>query len=506
MSVAVRLGWVCIAVFASSEARAHARQLGADDCSAPDPIALFQNAAQVSYDTSAATTGTQGQSALVCNQFGTSEIANDVWFTFVATVSGFAEIYTYGTLADTRLALHRGAGCPSAEPLQCNDDDGDVGYLTSWLRAEVTAGQSYTLQVGHYPGTPPESGAISIVLTEGKRDRYTPGDGSAEASVGSGSPGEVAWMQRFDAVGGEDVLTSISTLFGSPLDPSAVPDGSPATAYVWSDPNQDGDPGDAVLLAAVPTTVSGVNADAWSTVVLPSPVTVSGRFFVGFSAPLASAGRIAPLDERTFGSSLGWFAYHAGGAFDAQCLACNSQPPLPLRTLGAGWSASYVFALAASGSDAGTSYCAGDGSASPCPCGNTSVEGAGCVHSAGVGARLFSTGPASVANPEWTLWASSAPGLRTGVFFAGTDRIAGGMGTVFGSGLRCVGGQRIPLAKLTTSSLGWLALPDVVGSFPGTVHAGDTWRFQAWFRDDSQLNPCASSIALSNGLSVTFAP
>jgi len=97
---------------------------------------------------------------------------------------------------------------------------------------------------------------------------------------------------RFDAgeaEGGEgavDVIESISIAFhGS----GGLLPGAPAQIYLWDDPNNDGNPADAVLLASRDVVVEVVN-DFYATapVVFSAyaidPVLVSGSFFVGVSA------------------------------------------------------------------------------------------------------------------------------------------------------------------------------------------------------------------------------
>ena len=94
---------------------------GNDSCGAADAISgqgLF------AFDNSSATTGSEGQSEASCYVFGTSVIANDVWFAWTADASGVAQISTCSqTTVDTKLAAYAGSACPSdGSAIACNDD------------------------------------------------------------------------------------------------------------------------------------------------------------------------------------------------------------------------------------------------------------------------------------------------------------------------------------------------------------------------------------------------
>jgi ELWxxDGT repeat protein len=93
-------------------------------------------------------------------------------------------------------------------------------------------------------------------------------------AVGMASGGDTLWMNQFTVVGDADCIDSIAVSFGNGL-----PAGRAAQVLLYEDPNDDGDPHDAVLLAVADTTVAG----AWtgSPVTVPiTPTRVSGSFFV----------------------------------------------------------------------------------------------------------------------------------------------------------------------------------------------------------------------------------
>ena len=60
---------------------------GGDDCTAPDVVV---GTGTFSFDNTAATTGIDGQTEILCDAFGTTGIDNDVWFEWTATADGLA--------------------------------------------------------------------------------------------------------------------------------------------------------------------------------------------------------------------------------------------------------------------------------------------------------------------------------------------------------------------------------------------------------------------------------
>ncbi|MCP3915967.1 MAG: hypothetical protein GY711_10465 [bacterium] len=145
-----------------------------------------------------------------------------------------------------------------------------------------------------------------------------------------------------------------------------------------------------------------------------------------------------------------------------------------------------------------------------CPCGNGPFPCAGCANSTGQGVTLTALGSASIALDDLVMTAASVPPNQFGIFFMGSATST----VPFGSGLRCVGSGgtgffRFPIqfsGPLGSMSMG----PGVVdlshAGFPpaGRIVSGDTWYFQAWYRDPS--GPCGGATNFSNGLAVQFTP
>jgi subtilisin-like proprotein convertase family protein len=134
-------------------------------------------------------------------------------------------------------------------------------------------------------------------------------DGSSENALGNASYNhEICWIHHFTVAG---PVKGVATTFGTPAYPggSGVSGGDSFKIWVWSDPNGDGDPTDAVLLSETLATVdaSAIDTDAFQTVLLASPVAVGPSYFVG--ASIAGVGFEAPMDEDEPLAHESWGAY-----------------------------------------------------------------------------------------------------------------------------------------------------------------------------------------------------
>jgi hypothetical protein len=152
----------------------------------------------------------------------------------------------------------------------------------------------------------------------------------------------------------------------------------------------------------------------------------------------------------------------------------------------------------------GQGFCHGDGTAGSCPCGNLAGPGEGCANSGGAGAVLEGQGTGSVAQDSLQLSATGLLPGKAALAFAGGSLANGTTGVILGDGLRCAGA---PVERLG------VRLPDAQGSAawgPGLVtqqgwSAGQTWRFQVWYRDIA-ASPCGSGFNLSGAYEVQLVP
>lgn len=158
-------------------------------------------------------------------------------------------------------------------------------------------------------------------------------------------------------------------------------------------------------------------------------------------------------------------------------------------------------------SQVGTPFCFGDGSGTPCPCGNNGVPGGGCANSIHPGgAILFAGGVPSIALDSLVLQGCDMPN-GAALYFQGTTRVAGGSGVVFGDGLRCAGGTMARLGA-TTNADGMSQYP--TGAQPavsvrGGCSSGDVRTYQIVYRNPAAY--CTSAtFNTSNGLEIAWAP
>ena len=166
----------------------------------------------------------------------------------------------------------------------------------------------------------------------------------------------------------------------------------------------------------------------------------------------------------------------------------------------------------------GTSYCSGDGSATACPCSNTGGAGEGCPNDTGSGGVLTGSGSASIGAADLVLTGSGSASIFAddlvlsatnltpgpGLFFQGNNAVNSGNGNPFGDGLRCAGGgvRRLEV-RFSNSGNGFTTQTTVSVSTDGAVGAGQTKRYQYWYRD-SGTSPCNSLFNLSNGYEITW--
>jgi hypothetical protein len=153
-------------------------------------------------------------------------------------------------------------------------------------------------------------------------------------------------------------------------------------------------------------------------------------------------------------------------------------------------------------------YCFGDGTSAACPCGNAGASGHGCASSVSAnGAQLAGSGLASVAADSFVLSGSDMPDSFV-LYFQGTLKLNGGVGAVFGDGLRCVAGTIRRLGTKTNSggASQYPGASDAPISVRGALPpGGGTREYQAWYRNAAAF--CTgSTFNLSNGLEVTWIP
>lgn len=107
-------------------------------------------------------------------------------------------------------------------------------------------------------------------------ESYRRDDGTAEIYVSSDAP-NMAWLTQFEIVPGAERITAIEVLH------ARLPLGKLVDVYLWSDPNGDGDPTDAQVLAHAATLVQSPDTNTYETADIPDTYVgpAGTSFFVG---------------------------------------------------------------------------------------------------------------------------------------------------------------------------------------------------------------------------------
>jgi hypothetical protein len=139
----------------------------------------------------------------------------------------------------------------------------------------------------------------------------------------------------------------------------------------------------------------------------------------------------------------------------------------------------------------GTAFCLGDGSGTPCPCGNASASAleSGCLNSINTAGHLFATGVASLTGDTIELWGSAMTASSFALFVQGESRENFGCGIVLYDGLDCTGGNIVRLGSRTNAG-GASSYPSGIGlpvSVRGNVLVPGTRSYQVFYRKRSQL-------------------
>ncbi len=439
---------------------------GNDDCNAPDAIA---GQGVFSYDSSAATTGAEGQTEYICYDFGSSAVDNDIWFSWTSDFTGNAQVTTCNIAShDTKLAAYPGTpSCPTAgSALDCNDDETGCAGFTSTINFAATTGSVYMIQVGCFPGSAGGIGTFDISASAPPVAHPQDECGGALAIAGEGN---FAWDSASPGAattGVDGQNEALCYAFGS----SAV---NNDIWFAWT-ANANG-------LADVTFCNGGTSMDtkiaAWPNACPP----VAGSILA------CNDDTCGLQSEMQFNATSGTTYLIQVGAFGA-------------GVVGAG---TFDIAIAGSPGGVGTAYCSGDGSgATACPCGNAGASGEGCSNGSGNGGRLGASGSSSAGTDDLVLEASQLLPNQPALFFQGDNAINGGSGIAFGDGLRCAGGGVIRLQVRFPDSAGDCATSIGIAAKGGCA-AGDVKRYQAWYRDPAG-SPCGAQFNLSNGYEVTW--
>ena len=493
-----------------------------DGCSAPTLIA---GAGPHNFDNTAATTGVEGQTEALCLAFGSTTVDLDQWFKWTAGSTGLASLSTCGTTAvDTKVGAYPGTpNCPTAgTALACNDDSCGLQSEICW---NVTSGQSYIIQLGVFPGAAGGPGTFSINVGAAANPCQAD-DGSSEDALGFTAGGEIAWIQRFGGVGVTQV-TNVQVSWGTPAFPGGAPgNGSPVKVLLYDDPNDDGDPTDAVLIQQVNTTVANVDTDILN-VIPVTPVAMNGIFFAG-AGEIHSAGQfVAPMDttSSTCVTRSYLFGDNSGAAVNYVTPSANPFPPQSFASVG--FSCNLMVRAGCVTSPMVANCFPGTGTTIPCPCGQPANASGGCANfgpTATSGATITASGTASLAADTLILTTANhrtapAAGILN-VFFASTGTTIPN-GVANGAGVRCYNqvlkrlytGQTNPPASgsLSKPGMGDPSVSARSAALSSPISAGQTRHYFNLYRDQQATAPAAcnnttSNVNVTNAGSVLWTP
>lgn len=115
---------------------------------------------------------------------------------------------------------------------------------------------------------------------------YRLDDGGSDTAIGivggTGGTFDILWLNSFTTQFNREIVRSISLTWGTPKTAPGNTgnlNGQAAEILLYSDPNNDGNPDDALLLNRTFTTVVNQDTDEFAQVDI-NPTQVSGRFFV----------------------------------------------------------------------------------------------------------------------------------------------------------------------------------------------------------------------------------
>ena len=340
------------------------------------------------------------------------------------------------------------------------------------------------------------SPALLLLASTAVAQTYTYDNGSTENGLVPPGVAETGFLHGFDS-GAGDMIQEIRVAIGTGLAPANGLDGNDLQLGIWDDPNNDGNPSDAVLLYQSPLlAVSQSNTDTKVAYPIQPAVAVTGGFFVGIVTEVNPGEYPIGLDIDGFQSGENAYWFGDAVSIDLSNLAASGVGPVQ--------SGNAVFLLDAIGGGSsiiGTPFC--DPALTNSTGASTSLR---AVPTAGIGSgvRLLASAGPPTQFGYMLIGGSTSTGVQIsqGLLCLGT---AGGLGryNLTGTVMNSLGrfdasGAFENLTGTSASGLGFdvpMTLP-----FAGspTIQAGATWNFQLWHRES------AGQSNFSNGLTVVF--
>jgi len=127
---------------------------------------------------------------------------------------------------------------------------------------------------------------------------YSLDDGTGESTYVAGGVLYWFWYNAYQVVPGGETITAIQLAFH----PEA-PVGRQMTAYLWRDPNNDGNPADGVVVASAAGTIPGTGNVFFDFPITPYTFSPGDWFFAGAGIYYEANERISYLDESNSGNA-----------------------------------------------------------------------------------------------------------------------------------------------------------------------------------------------------------
>ena len=157
---------------------------------------------------------------------------------------------------------------------------------------------------------------------------YAVDDGTGEQFIGAGG-GDMIWLNRFNVTTSGGTINALSVAWGS-----FIPDGTPTSVLLYDDPNNDGDPVDAVLVASAVVGSRNPGASTLTTVSIPPTFVgnLGDSFFVGAHITYPAEGYPGMQDTSSGSRQRSWIAVTGAGGINVNNLAAT--PPFLIDDAG----------------------------------------------------------------------------------------------------------------------------------------------------------------------------
>ncbi|MBC8063842.1 MAG: PEP-CTERM sorting domain-containing protein [Chlorobia bacterium] len=144
-------------------------------------------------------------------------------------------------------------------------------------------------------------GAIFASVVAAQAVEYRSDSGVSQNGVGLTAGGNFAWIQQFTVSGSDNMITSVSTTFGTLTQPttSGVTPGQAFKVYVWKGTPTGAGVDAPTLLAQVTSNAlaASIGTDVFQTVSINALITGTSNFFIGASTDHTSQTFPGPLQQ-----------------------------------------------------------------------------------------------------------------------------------------------------------------------------------------------------------------